>query len=96
MVLLRGGGGGGGLPGVDEVLGEADVGGGPGDGDLPLRGPLHGVGDLDLCARHLANLVYFGALPTDDAAYELEHRKVQKNAFHRAAMNANNQTQCSA
>ena len=91
---MPGGRGCGGLPGVDEVLGEADVGGGPCDGDLPLRGALHGVGDLDLRARHLANLVYFGALPTDDAAYELEYRKIPEMHFteRRGQLNAKNQT----
>lgn len=36
------------LPGVDQVLGQADAGVGAGDGDLSVGGSLHGVGDLDL------------------------------------------------
>lgn len=67
-------GGCGGSPGIDEVLGQADVGRCPCDGDLALRRSLHGVGDLDLRARHLTNLVYFGSLAADDATNELQHK----------------------
>lgn len=72
--MALGGGGGGGSPGVDEVLSQADVGRRPCDGDLALGRSLHGVGDLDLRARHLTNLVYFGSLAADDATNELQHK----------------------
>lgn len=38
------------LPGIDQVLGQADAGVGAGDGDLSVGGALHRVGDLDLSA----------------------------------------------
>lgn len=56
-----------GEPGVDEVLGQADAGGGASDGDLPIRGALHRVGDLDLSPRHLPDLIDLGTLTADDA-----------------------------
>lgn len=56
-------------PGIDEVLSQADVGGGPGDGDLALRRPFHSVSNFDLRPRHLTDLVDFGSLASDDAAY---------------------------
>lgn len=57
------------LPGVDEILRQADVGGAPCDGDLPLRRTLHSIRNFDLCPRHLSNLVYFGALPSNNTTY---------------------------
>lgn len=56
-------------PCIDEVLGQADVGGGPCDGDLALRWPFHGVSNFDLRPRHLTDLVDFGSLASDYAAY---------------------------
>lgn len=57
------------LPCVDEVLSQADVGGGPCDGNLALRWPFHGISNFDLRPRHLTDLVDFGALASDYAAY---------------------------
>lgn len=57
------------LPCIDEVLGKADVGGGSCDSDLALRRALHGISDFDLRPRHLADLVDFGSLAPDYAAY---------------------------
>lgn len=36
------------LPGIDQVLSQADAGVGASDGDLSVSGALHGVGNLDL------------------------------------------------
>ena len=58
-----------GLPGVDEVLGQADVGRGSCNGDLALRRTLHGVSNFDLRPRHLSDLVDLGSLAPDYAAY---------------------------
>lgn len=57
------------LPGVDEVLGQADVSRGPCDGYLPLRWALHGIRNFDLRPRHLPNLIYFGSLASNNTAY---------------------------
>lgn len=58
-----------GLPGIDEILGQADVSGGPCDGDLALRRALHGIGNFNLCPGHLSNLIYFGSLTANNATY---------------------------
>ena len=58
-------------PGVDEVLCQADAGRRAGDGDLTVGRAVHWVGDLDLGAGHLTNLVDLGALATDDAPNQL-------------------------
>lgn len=57
------------LPGIDEILGQADVSRGPCDGDLALWRALHGVGNFDLRPRHLSNLIYFGSLTSNNATY---------------------------
>ncbi len=58
-----------GSPCVDEVLGKADVGGGSCNGDLALWWPFHGISYFDLRSRHLTDLVDFGSLAPDYAAY---------------------------
>lgn len=59
------------LPGIDQVLSQTDAGVGASDGDLSVSGAFHGVGNLDLSARHLADLVDLCTLATNDAADEL-------------------------
>lgn len=59
------------LPGIDQVLSQADAGVGASDGDLSVSGAFHGVGNLDLSARHLADLVDLCTLAANDAADEL-------------------------
>lgn len=68
------------LPCVDEVLSQVDVNRRPRDGDLAFRRSFHGVCDFDLRSGHLSDLVNFGSLASDDAAYELavEMRRVKK------------------
>lgn len=63
------------LPGVDQVLGQTDAGVRASDGDLSVGGAFHGVGDLDLSPRHLADLVDLCTLATNDAADELGEEK---------------------
>lgn len=71
------------LPGVDEILGQADVCRRPADGDLALGRAFRGICDFDLSPRHLSDLVDFGSLTPDDAAYELERQRAGEieNAF---------------
>lgn len=59
------------LPGIDQVLSQADTGVGASDGDLSVSGAFHRVGNLDLSARHLTDLVDLCTLAADDAADEL-------------------------
>lgn len=59
------------LPGIDQVLSQTDAGVRASDGDLSVSGAFHGVGNLDLSARHLADLVDLCTLATNDAADEL-------------------------
>ena len=59
------------LPGIDEVLGQANAGGRAGDGHLAVGGAIHRVGNLDLSARHLPDLIDLGALAADDASDQL-------------------------
>lgn len=56
-------------PGIDQVLGKADVGRGPCDGDLSLRRPFRGIGNFDLSSRHLSNFIDFGPLASNYTAY---------------------------
>lgn len=59
------------LPGIDQVLSQTDAGVGASDGDLSVSGAFHRVGNLDLSARHLTDLVDLCTLATNDAADEL-------------------------
>lgn len=59
------------LPGIDQVLSQADAGVRASDGDLSVGGAFHGVGNLDLSPRHLTDLVDLCTLAADDAADEL-------------------------
>lgn len=72
------------LPCVDEVLSQVDVNRRPRDGDLAFRRSFHGVCDFDLRSGHLSDLVNFGSLASDDAAYELavEMRRVKKKRLN--------------
>lgn len=64
-----------GLPGVDQVLGQADAGMRASYGDLSVGRAFHRVGNLDLSAWHLADLIDLCALAANDAANELPRRK---------------------
>lgn len=66
------------LPGVDQVLSQADAGRGAGDGHLPVRRALHWVGDLDLSPGHLADLIDLSPLTANDAANQLRPRKARE------------------
>lgn len=59
------------LPGVDQVLGQADAGVRASYGDLPVSWAFHRVGNLDLSAWHLADLIDLCTLTANDAANEL-------------------------
>lgn len=63
------------LPGIDQVLSQADTGMGASDGDLSVSRALHRVGNLDLSPWHLTDLIDLCALTADDAANELGYRK---------------------
>lgn len=65
------------LPGVDEVLGHTDVGRRACDGDMAHSWAICGPRDLDLSARHLANLVDFASLSADYAANELTEQTAE-------------------
>ena len=70
----------GSLPGIDQVLGQADAGRGPGYGDLAVSGPLHWVGNLDLSAGHLTDLIDLRSLAANNAANQLESGRGGKTA----------------
>lgn len=59
------------LPGIDQVLGQADTGVGASNGDLSVSWALHRVGNLDLSPWHLTDLIDLCALTANDAANEL-------------------------
>ena len=59
------------LPGVDEVLGQADAGGRARDGHLAVGRAVNRIGNLDLSARHLPDLIDLGALAANDASDQL-------------------------
>lgn len=60
------------LPGCDEVLSQGDADRGPRDGHVPLARALGLVPNLDVGTRHLPDLADLAAMPTNDAADELE------------------------
>lgn len=63
------------LPGIDQVLSQADTGMGASDGDLSVSWAFHRVGNLDLSPWHLTNLIDLCALTANDAANELRKNK---------------------
>lgn len=54
------------LPRGDQVLSQVDGDRCPCDGDVTVAGAVDLTADLDLSPRHLPDLVYLGALATDD------------------------------
>lgn len=69
---------GSGLPGIDQVLGQADAGVRASYGDLPVSRAFHRVGNLDLSAWHLADLIDLCTLTANDAANELPRREKKR------------------
>lgn len=68
------------LPGIDQVLSQADTGMRASDGDLSVSWALHRIGNLDLSPWHLTNLIDLCALTANDAANELrKNKKTFKN-----------------
>lgn len=59
------------LPWSDQVLSQVDGYRRAGDGDVTIAGAVDLTADLDLSARHLPDLIYLGALATDDWANQL-------------------------
>lgn len=69
------------LPGVDEVLCQADAGRWASDGDLAIGWSIHWICNLDLGTRHLPDLVDLGPLAANDAPNKLQWRKAEKQAI---------------
>lgn len=60
------------LPGIDEVLGDADTGRRARDRDLAHGWAISGAGNFDVSSRDLANLIDLAALSSNYAANKLE------------------------
>lgn len=60
------------LPGIDEVLGNADTGWRACDRDLAHGWAISGAGNFDVSSRDLANLIDLAALSSNYAANKLE------------------------
>lgn len=63
------------LPGIDEVLGNADTGWRACDCDLPHSRTISGAGNFDMSPRDLANLIDLATLSANYAANKLEGRE---------------------
>lgn len=69
------------LPGIDQVLSQADAGMRASYGDLSVSWALHGVGNLDLSPWHLTDLIDLCTLTANDAANELRREKNVRVCF---------------
>lgn len=65
------------LPGVDEVLGDADAGRRACDRDLAHGWTISGTGNFDVSSRDLANLIDLTALSSNYAANKLEKGRME-------------------
>lgn len=63
-----------GLPGVDEVLGDADTGRRTRDRDLADGWAISGAGNFDVSSGDLSNLIDLAALSSNYAANKLRRR----------------------
>lgn len=77
-----------GKPDIDKILGQANAGSRPSDGDLPISRSFHWVCNFDLRPRHLTDLIDFGALTPDYAANQI----IWNGEFMRSSLSRRIQT----
>lgn len=73
------------LPGVDEVLGDADAGRRASDRDLAHGWAISSTGNFDVSSRDLANLIDLAALSSNYATNKLERERVETCKWHNSS-----------